>query len=299
MSRARSLGALGLSLIVVGLTAWAVPPAYAQSSAPALATGWWTQQPLAQPVPDDGFEVAWAVEAEQSMAAIRFDTSVAGGGTIFLVLNEIGGNATDQGYVDVCRTANNTWTSANPGSYADRPASDCAAGPSVRLGRDLGTQEWAGDITSLADSSGITSLAVRPMGKSLSGASPPTAPFSVQFGSAEIRYDPPTGPTTTVDSGASTTFGIDGGSFSPTTDTYPGFDPDSGFGTPSLGPVETTPGSGDATVTSSSAPVLNRGPVDDTERGPRPWGRLVVLTPISAGIGTLGAAGRRWKLDRS
>ncbi|MGQ0430858.1 MAG: hypothetical protein ACT452_00460 [Microthrixaceae bacterium] len=296
MSRARSLGALGLSLIVVGLAAWVVPPAYAQSSAPALATGWWTQQPLAQPVPDDGFEVAWAVEAEQSMAAIRFDTSVAGGGTIFLVLNEIGGSATDQGYVDVCRTANNTWTSANPGSYADRPASDCAAGSSVRLGRDLGTQEWAGDITSLADPSGITSLAVRPMGKSLSGASPPTAPFSVQFGSAEIRYDPPTGPTTTADSGASTTFGTDGGSFSPT---YPEFDPDPGFGTPSLGPVETTPGSGDATVTSSSAPVLNRGPVDGTERGPRPWGRLVVLTPISAGIGTLGAAGRRWKLDRS
>ena len=31
----------------------------------------------------------------------------------------------------------------------------------------------------------------------------------------------------------------------------------------------------------------------------RPWGRMLVLTPISAGLGALAAAGRRWHAERA
>jgi len=297
MTRARSLAVLGVALIGLGLAAWLTPPAYAQTSAPPLATGWWTSQPFAQPVPEDGFEVAWAFEQELSMAAVRFDTSLAGGGTIFIVLKEIGGNATDQGFVDVCPTKANTWTSANPGSYADRPETACTQASTVRLGRDLTTKEWAGDITALANPTGTVSLAVRPVGKNLSGSNPPTAPFSVRFGSAEIRYDPPTTPTSVTTSTSppdTSTFELppsfsSGGSSD--------FGSGSGFDTPDLDPVD--PPTTETTVIVEPGSQLDRGPVNAAGRGPRPWGRVVVLTPISAGIGTLGAAGRRWRLDRN
>lgn len=296
MTRARSLAILGGTLIGLGFAAWLTPPAHAQTSASPLATGWWTSQPAAQPVPEDGFEVAWAFEQEMSTAAVRFDTSVAGGGTVFLVLKEIGGNATDQGFVDVCPTKANTWTSANPGAYADRPESECTPASTVRLGRDLTTKEWAGDITALANPRGAVSLAVRPVGKSLSGSSPATAPFSVRFGSAEIRYDPPT----TTTSLTSSTSPPDTSSFelppNPPTLDYPQLDSGSGFDSPDLVPLDTA--TTETTVITEPGAQLDRGPVNAVGRGPRPWGRLAVLTPISAGVGALGAAARRWRLDR-
>lgn len=296
MTRARSLAILGVTLIGFGLAAWLTPPAYAQTTASPLATGWWTSQPGAQPVPDDGFEVAWAFEQEMSMAAVRFDTSVAGGGAIFLVLKEIGGNATDQGFVDVCPTKTNTWTSANPGTYAARPESACTPASTVRLGRDLTTKEWAADITALANPTGSVSLAVRPAGKSLSGSSPPTAPFSVRFGSAEIRFDPPaTAPEVT-----STTTPPDLSGFEPPPGAsnfdYPDVDSGSGSDASDGAPLETS--TTQTTTIAEPGSQLDRGPVNAAGRGPRPWGRVLVLAPISAGLGTLGAAGRRWRLDR-
>lgn len=295
MTRARSLAILGVTLIGFGLAAWLTPPAHAQTTASPLATGWWTSQPAAQPVPEDGFEVAWAFEQEMSMAAVRFDTSVAGGGAIFVVLKEIGGNATDQGFVDVCPTKTNTWSSANPGAYADRPESECTPASRVRLGRDLTTKEWAGDITALANPTGTVSLAVRPAGKPLSGSNPPTAPFAVRFGSAEIRFDPPTtSPSTTSSTAPADTSGF--GPPPTSSYDYPDFDSGSGIDAPDRGTLE-TPTTGTPAIAEPGS-QLDRGPVNAAGRGPRPWGRVLVLTPISAGIGTLGAAGRRWRLDR-
>lgn len=299
MRDARSLALTGAVLVGIGLGAWAIPTAQAQTTSPALATGWWSQQPLAQPVADDGFEVGWALEQEQSMAAVRVDTSAAAGGTVYLALKEVGGSATDQGFVEVCVTTEDTWTSANPGPYADRPEADCAAGPSVQLGRDPGAMEWLGDITSLAGSGGILSLAVRPVGKPLAGDTAPTAPFSVQFRSAELRVEDPvaTG-SATEDTTTVPPYDVGGGTtFSDPVLSYP--DVGSGLDTPSLPPVETPAAPTETAAGPSLEEQIALGPVDVTESGGRPWGRVIVLTPLSAGIGALTAAGRRWRLDRA
>ncbi len=304
MRSARSLAIAGALLVGLGLGAWAIPsaqatPAAGVQTAPALATGWWTTQPLAQPVANGGFEVGWAAEQEQSTAAVRFDTSSVAGGTVFLILKEVGGNATDQGAIVVCGAAN-TWTPANPGAYADRPAANCAASPHVELGRDAATKEWAGDISALAGSGGTVSFAVRPTGKPLAAGSPASAPFTVDFASAELRFEPPTVTTSvTTDTSPPPTYNTgDGPTYADPGFAYP--ETGSGLDTAGLPPVDTAAPVADAvTPTRTPAQPFVHGPVDLTKGQSRPWGRVLVLTPLSAGIGTLTAAGRRRLLDRA
>lgn len=296
MNRSRALGALGAALIAASVAIWIVPVAYAQTSSPALATGWWTQQPGAQPIVDDGFEVAWALEREVSMAAVRLDTSAAAGGTVFLVLQEIGGNATDQGYVDVCPTTANSWTADNPGAYGDRPESDCTVEGTVRLGRDLGTKQWAGDVTGLVNSAGITSLAVRPAGKPFSGSSGPSAPFQVRFGAAELRYDPPaTAPTQPTSSAPPETFSFgDDNNAQPPNFEFPGAG--GGFDSSGFGPVITSTTIADTTATTAATTSsIDRRLATASGSADRPWGRLAVLVPFSSGIGLIATSIRRMR----
>lgn len=294
MNRTRALGALGTALVAASLVIWIVPAADAQTSSPALAAGWWTQQPGAQPVADGGFEVAWAAEREVSMAAARVDTSVAAGGTIFLVLKEIGGSATDQGFVDVCPTKANTWTAANPGAYAARPEADCTAAGRVRLGRDLSTKEWVADITTLGAPAGVRSLAIRPMGKPLSGGAGPSAPFQVRFGSVELRYEPPATPPTQPTSIAppeAFSFGGDGKVQSPNFE-FPGAG--GGLEQPAFGPaITSTPAANDIPATSAPGAPSDRQPVAAAGSARRPWGRMAILVPFSAGAGMIAASIRR------
>lgn len=302
MSRARSLALTGAMLLGIGLAGWAIPVARAATTSPALATGWWTRQPLAQPVADGGFQVDWAVEQEQSMAAVRLDVSAVSSGTAYLVLKEAGGAAQDRAGLVVCATEAQ-WVGANPGAYADRPPADCAAAPSVRLGRDGGAREWVGDVTALVGggSQGARSLVVRPVGVPLAEGATATAPFSVQFSAAELRIDAasstfPESATTevalppTFDAGSAPTYGD-----SPVA--YP--DLGTGFDVPALAPVDTQPELATETTTVASPDeMVALGPVGATSTT-RPWGRLVALTPLSAGAGLLAAAGRRWLLERA
>lgn len=302
MSRARSLAITGAVLLGIGLVGWAIPVAEATTSSPALATGWWSRQPLAQPVADDGFQVDWAAEQEQSMAAVRLDVSAATSGTAYLVLQEAeaGGAAEDQAALVVCATSTQ-WVAANPGAYADRPTADCAASPSVQLGRDAGARQWIGDMTSLvgSGSAGVLSVVVRPIGKPVAEGVTATAPFSVQFSAAELRIEDattgPTGSTTTETTFPPIGYESETPSYSDPGISYPAiggtFDP------PAFVPVETPALTTDATGPSPEE-VIALGPVDATSSSSRPWGRLVVLTPLSAGLGALAAAGRHWLLDR-
>lgn len=298
MKRARRLALTGAVLVGVGLGAWSIPIAQALTTAPATATGWWTRQPLAQPVADDGFEVAWAAEQEQSMAAVRVDFSAAAGATVQLALKEAGGNAADQGGVVVCVTTD-AWAPANPGSYADHPEADCEAGPSVELSRDADATEWTGDVTSLAGSGGSVSLVVRPIGKPLGDGSPASAPFSVQFAQAELRFEAASAPgPVTEDTTAPPSYDVgEGGASSDPGYSYP--DLGTGLEAPVLPPVAPPAAVTDTTLAPAPDDEFVLGPVDVSADGGRPWGRLLVLTPLSAGLGTLAAAGRRWQLDRA
>jgi len=288
----RRLALTGALLVGLGLASWAVPTARAQTAVPAVETGWWSRQPLAQPVADDGFEVGWTLEREQSMAAVRLDLSAAGGGPVYLALDEAGGAGQDTGGIVVCATAD-AWEPANPGPYADRPEADCSKGPSVELGRDAGATEWLGDITSLAGgSTGTLSLVVRPIGKPLTEGVAATAPFSVQLATAELRVDDTsTGPAVAEPP-------------TPPLDTGAGFDP--GLSLPDVGTG--LDGTGLPPVEVPAAPTTTAAPAPEEPVGlgavagagtSRPWGRLVVLTPVSTGLGALAAAGRRWHLDRA
>ena len=295
----RALALTGAVLVAVGLGAWAVPGAQAQTVAPATETGWWSRQPLAQPVPEDGFEVGWAVEQEQSSAAVRFASVPAGEGAVLLVLEEVGGNAPEQGRIRVCATQD-AWTAANPGAYADRPEADCDAGPSVELGRDADAGEWLGDVTAIAAgaSGGALSLVVQPLGKPLSDGAPTTFPFTVQLSAAELRADVPfDAGSGTEDTVPADSFDLSGG-ITPLDVAFP--DTGSSFTSPPLVSAEVPA----APVTPPAAQLEPEeqaalGPVRGTPREARPWGRMVVLTPISAGLGTLAAAGRRWFAERA
>jgi hypothetical protein len=304
MRSARLLGAVAVTLLAIGLGGWLTPVVHAESGPPIMETGWWSRRPLAQPVADEGFAIGWALEQEQSAAAVRIDLSGDLSGTVYLELHEVGGSAPDQGLARVCITTD-TWKAANPGPYAELPEATCAPGESADLGRDGEALTWLGDITALvAAADGDTlSLVVRPVGKPLTDGVPTGTPFEVQFDSATLLVDPGSSGSSPVPEGESSffsdpSFTAGGGSFD---DPYV---PDlgSGFDVSGLPPVE-GPASG-PTGSPTDEPVgpeelVALGPVDVTSAGGRPWVRLVVLVPLSAGLGFAMAAARRWQLERA
>lgn len=294
----RALALTGAVLLAVGVGAWFVPGARAQTVAPASETGWWTRQPLAQPVADGGFEVTWAVEQEQSTAAIRFSSVPAEEGTLLLALQEVGGSAPDQGRIRVCVTTDD-WTPANPGPYDARPAADCDTGPSVELGRDAEAGEWLGDLSGLAptEPGAPLSLVVQPLGKPIAEGAPTTFPFSVRLSLAELRTDVPFDAGGTTDTVPVDSFDLSGGITSPPLN-LPTIG--SGFTSPGLPPTA-APAAPAAQPTSALEPEEQAalGPVKGTPGKPRPWGRMFVLTPISAGLGAFAAAAHRWFAARA
>lgn len=299
MRSARSLAAA--LLLLGGLGVWLSPTARAESSPPVVETGWWSRDLLAQPVTSGGFAIGWALEQEQSAAALRIDISGDLAGTVYLELKEVGGAAPELGLARVCVT-DAPWGAANPGPYDALPEADCAAGETADLGRDASALSWLGDITPLvAAAEGDTlSLVVRPVGKPLAEGVPATAPFQVQFDRAALLVDP--GSTGSPPSGveippATPPADVGGGSFF-----EPGLPPSdfgSGFESPPL-PAVASPG---ATTPTTAGPTPDElvalGPVDVVPSEGKPWARVVLLIPISAGIGFAMAAARRWQQERA
>ena len=300
MRSARTLGAVAAALLTVGVGGWLAPAASGESSPPIVETGWWSRDVLAQPVADGGFAIGWSLETEQSAAAVRIDLSADLTGTVYLELHEAGGAGADLGEAQVCVTED-TWEAANPGPYDELPEAACAGGETADLGRDAVALTWLGDITTLvAGANGDTlSLVVRPVGKPLAADLPTTAPFQVQFDGASLL----------VDSGAGEPIPPGDGSGLPPTD--PGFDVGGGpfvdpggsasdFVSPPL-PAAPAPALEASPPTESPTPdeLVALGPVDVTPSEGRPWVRVVLLAPVSAGIGFAMAAARRWKQDRA
>ena len=301
MRSARSLRAAAAAVAAIGVGGWLAPGAHGESSPPIVETGWWSRDLLAQPVTNGGFAIGWALEQEQSAAALRIDLSGDLAGTVYLELKEIGGTAPDLGLARVCVTEG-TWGAANPGPYDALPEAGCAAGETADLGRDASALSWLGDITPLvAAADGRTlSLLVRPVGKPLADGVPATAPFQVQFDRASLLVDP--GSSGSPPSGAEIPpagppIDVGGGSF--VDPGLPSSDFGSGFESPPL-PEVASPG---ATTPTTAGPtpdgLVALGPVDVTPSKGKPWVRVVLLVPISAGIGFAMAAARRWRRERA
>jgi hypothetical protein len=297
------LGAVAAVLMATALGGVLVPVAHSESSPPIVETGWWSRDLLAQPVADGGFAIGWALEAEQSAAAVRIDLSADLPGTVYLELHEVGGAAADLGDARVCVTED-AWEAANPGPYAALPEATCADGETADLGRDGVAGSWLGDITALvAAADGDTlSLVVRPVGRPLSADLPATAPFQVQFDEASLLVDPGAGDPVLSDDGTGgpgTDLGFDDGSGF-VVDPGPPPDFGSGFESPSLPEVASPPG---ATTPTTQGPTPDElvalGPFDAAPSEGKPWVRVVLLVPLSAGIGFAMAAARRWMQDRA
>lgn len=276
---------VAVALVLVLLAAGS--PAAVAAEAPVRTTGWWSRQPLAQPVADGGFAVMWAVEQEQAAAAVRIPRTSELQGTVYLTLHERGGAAQDQGGILACRTTA-PWTSVNPGPYEALPPSTCAAGSSVELGRDGSAGVWVADITALlaAASGPALDLVLHPVGRRPAAELPVTAPFEVQFARATLLIDAGTPPPGLEPPPAAEPGGVDpglpGGGAPPSALDLPLFPPE-------VPPAATVP----TTEPPSPGDLVALGPVDGTGSDDAPWGRLAVLLPISALSGLGLAAVRR------
>lgn len=293
----RRLAAIAALLLAISAGGWLLPTARALSNASVVETGWWSSSLLAQPVADDGFAVTWSLDGEQAAAAVRIDASGGLEGTVYLSLHEAGGYATDQGLLEAC-LATEEWTAANPGAYADLPASDCDA--PLQVGRDSEALTWLTDISALVNDpgAGVISLVLHPVGKPPADGVPATVPFEVQFDDAALLIDAPGGLPLPMPETTETTVGYDVGG---TDSSYvPPLDVGSGFDSPDLEPVPTLPPAVTTPPTDPQTPdeLVALGPVDATSSGSKPWGRLVLLVPLSAAVGVGLAAARRWQSER-
>lgn len=303
MRSARWLAGAAVALFATTVAGSLAPVAHGESSPPIVETGWWSRDLLAQPVPEGGFAIGWAVEAEQSAAALRIDLSGDLAGTVYLELREVGGAAPDLGLARLCVTTDR-WESANPGPYDQLPEATCAPGETADLGRDATSLRWVADITALvaAAEEQTLSLVVRPVGKPVAEGLPATAPFQVQFDEASLLVDSGSGGGDDPDDGGEVPVppGVDAGGGSLVD---PGLSPPdfgSGFESPPLPEVAGAPG---ATTSTTEGPTPDElvalGPVDVTPSEGKPWVRLVLLVPLSAAAGCAMAWARRWRQERA
>lgn len=295
----RRTGQVGAALLVLVLGGGRVPAAHAQTASAVDEAGWWSRQPLAQPMPEDGFAIGWAVEEEQSAAAVRIGAPDRLDGTVYLILHESGGAATDQGLARVCVTEDD-WEPANPGPYEDLPQADCAPGETAELGRDAVASTWVADITGLvaAASGDHLSLVVRPVGKAVNANVPATAPFEVRFDAATLRVEA-IGTPRPVDTATTPPFAGDPAERTGGGDQAPLSPPLGGsFDAPALVPVPPATRPPSRTTTPTSGGEVALGPVEATSSDGTRWLPIVVLVPISAGIGLLAVVSRRWQLGK-
>ena len=279
----------------VGVAAAVAAPAAAQAEPPVTAVGWWTDRVLAQEKGEGGIEVARTLDGD-SVAALTIESGGAvSSATITLTEVETGTVRADTAVVDVCDTGPFVATDAGP--IAEAPATECTGGIALTRGDD-GT--WTGDITAIVGDS-TTFLAVVP-GPVPDDATPLDPGFVLEFEAPVVALtlgsvDDGADPVAPVDTIApppdfSAPAPTDSFDFSPT--------PSPSFDSPPIesAPVTTVAPPVDSSTSESTeiaGPTLNSAPISGGSGDTRPWVRLLLLVPLSAGAGAGAAAvfGRR------
>lgn len=294
-ARRRSVPRPALAVVVTGVAALgllAVPVSSAQDVGGVQDGGWWSQRLGASATAADGVEVAWAAEAPQSVAALHIVVPSVEG-EVLLVLSEVGGLATDLGGIELCRTTG-TWTPADPGSWASRPALACADEP-PQLGRDATALEWVGSLADLlagAAPGDTVGIALLPVGRPPADGLPITVPFQVELAHATLRVL--AGPNVPTTAAPPVTDGV----VLPPDVGDPGYTPPAlGSGGFDAGPLPEPPAPPTPTtiVDDPADDFVALGPVDGTSGPGRPWWRLALVTPLSL-MGGWGAALTRRRL---
>jgi hypothetical protein len=291
---AAALGAGLAALFALGAIAGA------QEGVPAelREVGWWTDRPGATAAAEGGFEVAAGIDSsEQSVAALRFHFD-AGSVTAFdVILTEAASLGTQFGGLKVCTTGA-FWQGANPGPRDQAPEPDCSA--EVRLTRST-SGAWLGSLAALAAGGGEVSLMVLPVYE-------PPVPVGpgmvVQIAGVEIAAAEGT-PTTTTTTTTTTTIPVgavgDGTTGSPPVGgdpaanyfEVPGSPAPTGEAAPPTEPAADATAGGDG-----EEEFFTLGPLEDDAGERRPWIRVLVLVPLSAGLGAGVVYARRFLNER-
>ena len=282
------------------LLAVAVVAALPAAAGEGISTvAWWTDNPLAQPRPEGGFEITADPSGPRAFAGLMLSATGDVSAASLRLQVESAIPAPD---LRLCRI-HEDFSTANPGSFEEAPATDCVASKPFSVDGD----QLVVDVTNLVGADPV-GVAVMPTEGAIA--------FHVVVSSAAVVVGPPPPPT---------------GSPSP----EPTPDPPSGSPAPSpegaAEPVQSAPAPGtdafarfaaavpppvpQATEVlpvdpdpASAAPLLDPGPgltldtpstrAASSAEPARPWSRLIVLIPLSVGFGYGMALVRRLLAER-
>jgi len=283
----------------LGLALGASVPHAAAETVPPAALGWWSRRAAAQPLGEGAFEVAAGVSGPESVAAVRVRVA-DGAAQPRLVLTEVPGVApADNAGFRAC-LATSAWEPADGGEWEQRPSSDCSA--AVEALR-VDPSRWAVDVAPLLAGGTDVDVVLEPSPPDVVPGLPAPAVFTLTFERVEVVT------------------GDAGGGIPPGTVTPPVPDPPAGTGAsavapatprvparsaPRPAPLPATPatappttGTPDGTESALGAAGTERVAIDaptfdllGTGGDDRPWGRLLVLVPLSALAGVAAAAVR-------
>lgn len=298
--------------------------------------GWWSRTPSTT-TPAGGFQIAKAPDGETSVAAVRVTIDGTLTQALLILSETTGGFLQESAVIDACPTVA-AWTAAVAGPLAEAPKADCTRKVAVERNPTTGSWTLdllsfiepgatsvavvlrPGAVTEVVAPTPPTVPAPAPLPVPGAPAAPaPAAPspvdpgFRVEFSkaevfaggpssSSEVAIDPSSSGsssgTGTIASGGDTT------TFAPTFSAAESFafsQPATITPTadvlPAATPTVAASGAGGAGTAASVESGLQ--PVAAT-RGPgAPWGRMLILVPLSFAIGALGSGVRRTFLGRS
>lgn len=267
--------------VVGGLLAAAVVlGAVPAGAAPPEAAGWWTRRPGAAPRGDGDIELAADLQGEASVAAVRVPA-----GALRLVLTEDG--AAPEGTAFRACPATTPWVPADGGAWDARPQADCDAG-AVDAVRGASGQ-WTVELGTLD----ATDLVLVPVRRDVVPGL--AVGFTAAFSTLDVVTSAPTG------SGSSTPRPAPAPSTGTATPVAPPPTRVPSVAVPApnspLVPPAPAPAPVDAPPQETAAPGPGTSvptPMFDFQRtaDDRPWGRLLVLVPLSALAGLAAAGGR-------
>ena len=298
--------------------------------------GWWSRTPSTT-TPAGGFQIAKSPDGDTSVAAVRIAIDGTLTQALLILAETTGGFLQESAVIDACPTVA-PWTAAVAGPLAEAPEADCTRKLALQRDATTGSWtvdllpliEPGATSVSVVLRPGAVEAIVPPTPPSIPSPVPvplpvPATPkppvdtvpapvdpgFTIEFSRADIFAGGPSEPT--VDSGpapSATSSGSIASGGGGVTTFAPTFGVTDSFATsdvPTLTPApDVLPSATPSVAASGAGGVGTAASVESglqpvaASRGPgAPWGRLLVLVPLSFAIGALGAGVRRSLLARS
>lgn len=335
----RRLGRIAFVVAILGsLVAVDAGKDAAQAAGATVSdVGWWSRTPSTT-TPEGGFQVAKGPDGDTSIAAVRIAIDGSLTQALLILAETTGGFLQESAVIDVCPTTA-AWTAVVAGPLDEAPEADCTRKVPINRDATTGSwtadlmplvEPGATSLAVVLRPGAVTAV-VAPTPPSIPSPvpvplpvpavpPPPVEPvptpvdpgFTIEFSRADIFAGGVEAPDASAPSSSSSgsgtgTIASGGGTttFAPTfsapdsfasTSEVASLDPTPGA-LPAATPSVATGGAGGAGTAASVESGLQ--PVAAT-RGPGPpWGRLLVLVPLSMAIGAFGAGLRRTLAGRS